>query len=50
MARFDWEKANLTDKMKQAKASPRPRKKRKEKAVHPNSMAARKWGRKWWRT
>ncbi len=45
MGRMNWEKANERERHKA-----RVEKKRVEKAMHPNSMAARKWGRKTWRS
>lgn len=42
-ARMDWRKAK-------AGKDKRPRKRAREVEVHPNSMAARKWGRKTWRS
>ena len=46
MTRLDWEKASRQEKAKRQRK--KDKKKRKLKKVHPNSTAAKKWGRATW--
>ena len=51
MTKLDWEKAKRDEKARKMRlADQRRKRKSKRKKVDPNSMAARKWGRKDWVT
>jgi hypothetical protein len=48
MSGLDWQRANERDIARAAKARRRRKRQGTTTAVHPNSMAARKWGRSTW--
>ena len=53
MTKFNWEKAQQIERLREqgtVRAEPEiKRKRRRKKKLHPNSTAAKKWGRKKWR-